>query len=227
MSLSYTAEHLAWQQRIHRETTSTGRFYLNRSMRSHEGFKHAIPSQHAANPNLLRDTPFHHTIPPHTIISSGSISPSKTGYPVYRLNRSLTVTRHRSVGLRRKPGKTEEASVTKWRESVESVPGMRKSEKGMQTSVSVLKNSLVERKGHSRPRSANPVRIPRPPLFKPDPSPSKPSNEVSDLYPIPLPLQRYISELEQLLQNERRVRPTQRRVQAETELENKYIVTSS
>lgn len=89
MSLSYIAEHLAWQQRIQRESFSSRRFHQYSAHSFLENQKAVGRSWSASqtnglppsNPNLLRDEPFHHISPKHEVVSDFPygllVSPSK------------------------------------------------------------------------------------------------------------------------------------------------------
>ena len=112
MSLSYYAEHLAWQQRIQRETFNSNKFYQYSPRRFLDSLprKRSWSSTHSngpppSNPNLLRDTPFHHSPAKHTVISDSAYgrlsSPSKSirrkhsqqSHGEFRSRKSMTVYR--------------------------------------------------------------------------------------------------------------------------------------
>ena len=214
-----------------------------RPLRSLERFpprKNSATSQ-AANPNLLRDTPFHHTNARFTVISEGkaeSFSPAKTTgkveWETCRLKRSLTASRKRGKYIT--PTACQEVKISETAQPLHTTQSIQgKMRIGAQTAVSqsLLKGSLVKSSGRVvklRPRSANPTRIPQPPvtqLLDQSLPRAKSPHDSEGSERLPISLQRYISELERLLQSERKVSFTQRRVKAETQLENRHTVTSS
>lgn len=148
---------------------------------------------------------------------AGSLSPAKTTgkveWETCRLNRSLTASR--KPGRNITPGTVQGTKMSETVQPVEvklqttqSLQGKMRT--GKQIAQSLLKSSLIKSTGpviKLRPRSANPSRIPRPTtqhlnqslLRTNSPHDSQGSGR------LPISLQRYISELERLLQDERKV----------------------
>jgi hypothetical protein len=95
--------------------------------------------------------------------------------------------------------------------SAQSLQGKMRVDAGVQASQSLLKGSLVRSSGRTtktRPRSANPTRIPQPPAVQQQDQSLLRGNsphESQSGQRLPISLQRYITELERLLQNERMV----------------------
>lgn len=75
-SLSYHAEHLAWQQRIQKEVVGVTRYPTHPEA--------ASPGSplNPSNPNHLRDEPFHHSPPKYT-----AMRVSAEGFPSVRASR--------------------------------------------------------------------------------------------------------------------------------------------